>query len=110
MAILYTVGNINMNTVELVAKAIRESEPDVKINKVVIFDSKESEKLQNTQIEIYRKYFGDVTREGILLKDDGSIDSTKLFEVFSNGEEKIVDLSNGQKSTSSLLYLAASLC
>ena len=110
MAILYTVGNINLNTVELVAKAIRESEPDVTINKVVIFDSKESEKLQNTQIEIYRKYFGDVTREGILLKDDGSIDSTKLFEVFSNGEEKIVDLSNGQKSTSSLLYLAASLC
>ena len=110
MAILYTIGNINLKTVELVAKAVKETESQVKIHKVVIFDSAESEKLQDKQIEIYRKYFGNFIREGILLNDDGSIDTTMLLNAFANGEEKIVDLSNGQKSTSSLLFMAASLC
>ena len=110
MAILYTIGNINLKTVELVAKAIRETEPELKIHKVVIFDSAESEKLQNEQIKIYRKYFGGCICEGIPIEDDGSIDATNLFLAFSHEEEKIVDLSNGQKSTSSLLYMAASLC
>ncbi len=49
MAVLYTVGNINLQTVELVAKAIKESEPQIMIRRVVIFDSAESEKLQNEQ-------------------------------------------------------------
>ena len=44
MAVLYTVGNINLQTVELVAKAIKESEPQIMIRRVVIFDSAESEK------------------------------------------------------------------
>lgn len=110
MAIFYTIGNINLHTVELVAKAVRESEPNVKINRVVIFDSAKSEKLQNEQIEIYRRYFGDFVREGIRINDDGSVDSAMLFYVFANDEEKIVDLSNGQKSTSSLLFMAANLC
>lgn len=110
MAILYTIGNINLHTVESVAKAIRESMPQVIIHKIVIFDSTESEKLQNEQIEIYRKYFGNFIREGIQIDTDGSIDTSKLFYAFANDEEKIVDLSNGQKSTSSLLFMAASLC
>ncbi len=110
MAVLYTVGNINLQTVELVAKAIKESEPQIMIRRVVIFDSAESEKLQNEQIEIYRKYFGSLVREGIRLNDDGRIDTQLLFEAFSNKEEKIVDLSNGQKVTSSLLFMAANLC
>lgn len=110
MAILYTIGNINLKTVELVAKAIRETETELKIHKVVIFNSAESEKLQNKQIKIYRKYFGECILEGVPLREDGSIDTTYLFRVFSNAEEKIVDLSNGQKSTSSLLYMAANLC
>lgn len=110
MAVLYTIGNINLHTVELVARAVREAEPNANIHKVVIFDSAESEKLQNEQVEIYRRYFGDFIRESIRINDDGSIDTAKLFYVFANDEEKIVDLSNGQKSTSSLLFMAANLC
>lgn len=111
MAILYTIGNINLHTVELVAKAVREAEPQVVIHKVVIFDSTESEKLQNEQVEIYRRYFGNFIREGIQIHHDGTVDASMLFRVFSDGdEEKIVDLSNGQKSTSSLLFMAANLC
>ena len=110
MAIFYTIGNINLKTVELVAKAIKETETELKIHKVVIFNSTESEKLQNKQIKIYRKYFGECILEGVPLREDGSIDTKYLFGVFSNAEEKIVDLSNGQKSTSSLLYMAANLC
>lgn len=110
MAILYTIGNINLKTVRLVAKAIKEAEPKIRIHKVVIFDSTESEKLQTQQIEIYREYFGDFIRVGIQINSDGSIDATKLFYVFANEEQKIVDLSNGQKATSSLLFMAASLC
>lgn len=110
MAVLYTIGNINLHTIELVARAVRESEPQIVIHKVVIFDSPESELLQNQQIEIYRKYFGNFIREGIQINRDGSIEPTMLFHVFANNEEKIVDLSNGQKSTSSLLYMAANLC
>lgn len=110
MAILYTIGNINLKTVRLVAKAIKEVAPKISIHKVVIFDSTESEKLQNQQIGIYREYFGDFIREGIQINSDGSIDAAKLFYVFANEEQKIVDLSNGQKPTSSLLFMAASLC
>lgn len=110
MAVLYTIGNVNLHTVELVAKAVRESEPQIMIHKLVIFDSPESEKLQNEQIEIYRRYFGNFIREGIRINNDGSIDTSMLFYVFANDEEKIVDLSNGQKSTSSLLFMAANLC
>ncbi|NBJ93140.1 hypothetical protein [Parablautia muri] len=110
MAILYTIGNINLHTVELVAKAVREAEPQIMIHKVVIFDSPESEKLQNEQVEIYRKYFGNFIREGVRINPDGSIDTLLLFHVFANDEEKIVDLSNGQKATSSLLFMAANLC
>jgi len=110
MAVLYTIGNINLHTVELVAKAVRESEPQLVIHKLVIFDSLESEKLQNEQIEIYRRYFGNFIREGVKINNDGSIDTSMLFYVFANDEEKIVDLSNGQKSTSSLLFMAANLC
>lgn len=86
MAILYTIGSINLKTVKLVAKAIRESEPQTKIHKVVIFDSVESEKLQNEQIAIYRKYFGDFIREGILLNNDG----TRLQQLIL--EEKLEEL------------------
>ncbi len=110
MAVLYTIGNINLHTVEVVAKAVREAEPQVTIHKVVIFDSPESEKLQNEQIEIYRRYFGNFIKEAIRINEDGSIDTSLLFYVFANDEEKIVDLSNGQKFTSSLLFMAANLC
>lgn len=110
MAILYTIGNINLHTVELVAKSIKELKPRIIIHKVVIFDSAESERLQNKQVEIYRKYFGNFIREGIQVNSDGSIDTSHLFYVFANDEEKIVDLSNGQKFTSSLLFMAANLC
>lgn len=109
MAILYTMGNINLHTVELVAKAIKESEPQIIIHKVVIFDSLESEKLQNEQIEIYRRYFGNIIREGIQINNDGSIDMSILLHVFANDEEKIVDLSNGRKFTTSLLFMVANL-
>ena len=79
-----------MKTVKLVAKAIKESEPQVKINRVVIFDSAESEKLQDKRIGIYRKYFGNFIREGTLLNNDGSIDTTMLFDAtISNTKETI---------------------
>ncbi|MCD8083346.1 MAG: hypothetical protein LUE86_07575 [Clostridiales bacterium] len=110
MATLYTIGNLNMRTVELVARTIRETEPDLLITKVVIFDSVASERLQNEQMAIYRKYFGNVIRVGILINEDGTIDENKLAMVFADKDEKIVDLSNGQKSTSSMLYMAANLC
>lgn len=110
MAILYTIGNINLKTVELVAKAVREAEPRIIIHKVVIFDSPESEKFHSEQIEIYKRYFGNFITEAIRINDDGSIDTSLLFYVFANEEEKIVDLSNGQKSTSSLLFMTANLC
>ncbi len=110
MAVFYTIGNLNLDTVELVAKAVKESEPQSIIHKVVILDSPESERLQNEQIAIYRKYFGDIIREGIRINSDGGIDTSKLLYMFANDDEKIVDLSNGQKATSSLLFMAASLC
>ena len=63
MAVFYTIGNLNLDTVELVAKAVKESEPQSIIHKVVILDSPESERLQNEQIAIYRKYFGRARRK-----------------------------------------------
>lgn len=110
MAIFYTIGNINLKTVDLVARSVREKEPNVNIDKVVIFNSPASEKIQNQQVDIYKKYFGNFIREGIEIEADGSIDTSMLMNVFDNKEEKIVDLSNGQKATSSMLFMVASLC
>lgn len=110
MATLYTIGNINLKRVKLVARAIKETFPTVDIHKVVIFNSKESEKLQNEQIGIYRRYFGNFIHEGIQLDSDGGVGTSQIFRTFSNDDEKIVDLSNGQKITAPFLYMAANLC
>lgn len=107
--VLYTIGNINLKTVELVAKSVKKLNPGVIIERIVIFDSEESEKIQDKQIQIYRKYFGNFIREGVKINSDGSIDIFVLCSVFSNKQEKIIDLSNGQKLTTSLLFMAASL-
>ena len=58
MAILYTIGNINLHTVELVARSIREAEPQISIHKVVIFDRPESDNLQSPALQtIHRQFY-----------------------------------------------------
>ncbi len=111
MTTFYTIGNINLKTVELVAISIRETFGENAFEQMVILNSVESEGEQDDQIKIYRKYITtNFTVLQILTEDDGKIKLENMVKMFSEKGEKIVDLSNGRKVTSSMLYTAASLC
>ena len=107
---LFVMGNLNLKTVELVARSLKERYPEG-FASIVIFESPEIEKDELRQVDIYRRYFdNNFTKEAVLLEADGSISSQKLFDAFSRHENITLDLSNGQKSTTSMLYTAAVLC
>ena len=61
------------------------------------------------QIDIYREYLKPFRFEEIMLNADGLIEGRKFSAVFDEPGEKFVDLTNGPKTTTALLYLAASL-
>ncbi len=106
---LYVISNINMQTVELVAKCLRNRYKDG-FKKIVLFESPEAEKYEYEQISIYRKYFGEFEKTVVLLNQDGSIPTEALYSVFNTDARKVIDLSNGQKVTTASLYFASALC
>lgn len=107
--ILYTIGNTNLKTVNLVAKAISENLVD-SIDKLVIFETNESYEVHIEQVNYYKKYLGDFIVETVFIHKNGSIDADHLNVVFAYTGNKYVDLTNGNKITSSELYASASLC
>lgn len=111
MTTFYTIGNINLKTVKLVALSIRDTFGPNAFDQMIILNSVESEEEQDKQIKIYREYIKtNFTVLQILTNDDGKIKLENLIKMFSEEGDKIVDLSNGRKVTSSMLYTAASLC
>ncbi|WP_088014537.1 hypothetical protein [Gottfriedia acidiceleris] len=111
MAILYTIGNTNLFTVEIVAKnfeMLLKNNASV-ISKIVIFNSPESHELLTKQLAIYRRYIGNVRVEEVMLDKVGISDPKQFSSVFKESGEKFVDLTNGQKTTAALLYLSACL-
>ena len=111
MKTFYTIGNLNFKTIELVAKSIAAKFGNEAFDKMVLLNSSESAREQEKQIEIYRKYIHTgFSVLGISVDEQGKIRNKDLVDIFSSDCEKIVDLSNGQKVTSSILYMAASLC
>lgn len=100
-----------MNTVNLVANAIKKYFSENAFDKMVILNTEKSEKYQYEYINIFRKYIKtNFSVESLLLDEYGKINSKQIIQIFSNDERKIVDLSNGQKTTAAMLYMAASLC
>ena len=111
MKTFYTIGNLNFRTIELVARSISAKFGKEAFDKMVLLNSRESAKEQEKQIEIYRKYIHTgFSVLGISVDAEGKIRNKDLVDIFTSDCEKIVDLSNGQKVTSSILYMAASLC
>lgn len=114
MRIFYTIGNTNLNTVKLVAKAVSEKcleEGGKGFNKIVLFNTKESHEdgMLQKQMDIYREYMKSARFEEIMVNEDGMIEGRAFSAVFDEPGEKFVDLTNGPKTTTALLYLAASL-
>lgn len=115
MSVLYTCGNINLNTVRLVAIAIRtliEQNTSDPISKVVLFSSHEALKdnLFTEQVDLYREFLGNEIRiEVVPLSSDGIGKAEDFTAVFKEDSLKYVDLTNGQKSVTAQLYLTASL-
>lgn len=112
MSILYTIGNKNLGTINLVAKAVFKTVEKNKmqsIQKVIIFNTSESNLLLKNQVDIYRDFFGEVRIEEIMLDRYGLSQPKDFSCVFKEEDQKIIDLTNGQKTTASLLYLSASL-
>ena len=114
MTILYTCTNTNLKTVKLVANAsnlIFSKSEDTKISKVVLFSSPENSNyilFQNW--EIYQKILGEEIRiERVPLDEKGLCKTANFVEVFNNSYNKCLDLTNGQKATTSQLYHVASL-
>ncbi len=111
MKTFYTIGNLNHKTIELVAKSVFEKFGKYAFDKMILLNSPESAREQFEQVNIYRQYIHtDFSILGITVNEDGKIRPLDLVDIFSSNCEKIVDLSNGQKVTSSILYMAASLC
>lgn len=107
--ILYTIGNTRIETVDLVAKAVSENF-NKKFDEIIIFNTKESSEILSEQYNCYKKYLGDFIFTNINVDKYGNIDQQKLNNVFSKDGFKVIDLTNGQKTTASLIYMAASLC
>ena len=106
---LYIVANINLETVNLVASCLHRRYEEG-FSKIVLFESREAEKHDYAQTQILREYFGSFEKSVILLNDDGSIPSERLYSVFQYEGNKVIDLSNGPKVTTSALYMASTLC
>ncbi len=107
--ILYVVSNLNLETVELVAACLNELYTDG-FKRIVLFETRESEKIEYAQIKIYRKYFGNFEKTTVILNEDGSIPNEQLYSVFEINGNHVIDLSNGPKVTTSALFFAAALC
>ena len=106
---LYVVSNFNLDTTKLVASCLSKRYKDG-FRRIVFFESRESEKDEYEQIEIYRSFFHDFEKKVIMLNEDGSIPSQQLYTALEVEGNRVIDLSNGPKITTSSLYLAASLC
>ncbi|MCB8752133.1 SH2 domain-containing protein [Planktothrix agardhii] len=115
MSILYTCGNTNLNTVKLVAIAIKtltERNTSNPISKIVLFSSPETLKdnLFGEQVNLYESLLGNQIRiEKVPLSNDGIGRAEDFTAVFKEDSLKYVDLTNGQKSITAQLYLTASL-
>lgn len=115
MSVLYTCGSTNLNTVRLVAIAIKtltEQNRSTPISKVVLFSSPESLKdnLFAEQVSLYEAFLGNQIRiEKVPLSSDGIGKAEDFAAVFKENRLKYVDLTNGQKSVTAQLYLTASL-
>lgn len=107
--ILYVVLNLNKSTTELVASCLKARYRDG-FERIVFFESREAEKNESEHVDIYRKYFRNFIKNVILLNEDGSIPMEQLYSVLGAEGNRVIDLSNGPKVTTSSLYLAASLC
>ncbi|MCT7949021.1 hypothetical protein NG798_04410 [Ancylothrix sp. C2] len=115
MSVLYTCGNPNLNTVKLVALAIKtlaEQNQSNPISKVVLFSSPETliDNLFTEQVNLYKAFLGNQIRiEQVPLSNDGIGRAEHFTAVFKEDSIKYVDLTNGQKSVTAQLYLTASL-
>ncbi len=115
MSVLYTCGNTNLKTVELVAIAIKtltEQNQSNPISKVVLFSSPETliDNLFTEQVKLYEAFLGNQIRiEKVPLSNDGIGRAEHFTAVFKEDSIKYVDLTNGQKSVTAQLYLTASL-
>lgn len=109
MSTLFVISNINLETVRLVASCIKKRHPNG-FDRIVFFETPEAEKNEYNEIMIYREYFGTFEKNVVILNTDGSIPTDRLYSVMNITGEKVIDLSNGPKVTSSALYFAATLC
>lgn len=108
MAIFYTIGNKNLSTVKLVAKSVKNVVQQ-NITKIIIFNTPTSHILLLEQESIYRKYFGQVPIQEIMMPENGVVKNQDFYDAFNCDDEKVVDLTNGQKTTATLLYVISIL-
>ncbi len=108
--ILYTIGNKKIETVAFVAKAISEKFVNQNFDEIVIFNTKESLEILTDQVKCYKKYLGNFMFTNVDLDENGNVEQQYLNTLFAREGFKLVDLTNGQKTTAALIYMSASLC
>jgi len=114
-------GNPNLGTIQNViyfVKAYYKNKTDKNISKVLFIDTEESvykagENIEGVRNEIVRRYLGKVQIESIMINQE---DVHQIIpNIISNqkalykADEIIVDLTNGNKFISNILYASASL-
>ncbi len=111
MKALYTICNINLDTVETVAEHIRNTiENGFQFDKLFLISSDSSHKFLHEQQEIYFRILGDMRFEEVIIDITKYENQNRLTEIFKESDKRFIDLTNGQKPLASMLYMAASLC
>jgi hypothetical protein len=115
MDILITPGNTNMTTFEVVCRAVREIWPDT-IGYVYVLDSQQSaaQAVEEKRDVLLRSIFGADLEISTAPVNESNLQSqipnklSRILRDFSS-QQIVVDLTNGQKFTASVLYATASI-
>ena len=111
MNALYVIGNINLDTVETVAKNIKNIVKTEKaFDKLFIISTDNSHLLIREQEDIYFSILGSMRSEEVILDITDTEEQKKLVGIFRESDERFIDLTNGPKPIAAILYMAASLC
>lgn len=106
---LYVVSSTNLETVETVAEEIKRI-ASIQFSKIYIISTNNSHLRILEQMEIYEKHFSPQRIEEIIIDINNGGDKNIIVDIFKESSQHFVDLSNGPRIVSAILYMCANLC
>ena len=111
MNALYVIGNINMETVKIVAESIQKVvKRKNAFDKLFIISTDNLHNSIHEQEEIYFDILGKMRSEEVVLNIYDPEEQKKLVAIFKESDDRFIDLTNGLKPIAAILYMVANLC